>query len=85
MVVHKKIEKPSSDLEAERQKIIMKGGHVSSDMQKKEEERKSIVVRMPSDFLEKIDAAVGKRVGMNRMAWILQAAQEKLERDNGMD
>lgn len=85
MVVSKKVEKPILDLEAERQKIIMKGGHVHSDFDKKEEERKSVIIRMPTEFLEKIDTAVSKRVGMNRMAWLLQAAQEKLERDNGMD
>ena len=53
----------------------MKGGHVHSDIAKKEEERKSVIIRMPTDFLEKVDAAVSKRVGMNRMAWLLQAAQ----------
>jgi hypothetical protein len=81
MVITKKIEKNEKEIDAERAKIIEKGAGVSLDNTKKEEERKSIVIRMPADFLEKIDTAVSKRVGMNRMAWILQAAQEKLERD----
>ena len=69
------------DLESERQKIIMKGGQVKSDMMTNDEERKSIVIHLPANFLEKIDAGVTKRVGMNRMAWILQTAQERLEKD----
>lgn len=82
MVITRKIEKDEKKLEEERAKIIEKGGAVSMDAHKKGELRKSVVLRFPKDFLDKIDQAVEKRVGMNRMAWLLQAAQEKLERDN---
>jgi hypothetical protein len=44
-----------------------------------------ICLRMPESFLDLIHKALKGKVGMNRTAWVLQAAQEKLERDNGMD
>ena len=83
MVITKKIEKSEKDLEKERQAIIERGGNVSSDATQSEDVgRKSIVVRFPIELLAKIDEAVGDRYGMSRTAWILQATQEKLERDD---
>lgn len=83
MVIKKKIEK---NLELQRQSIIEKGGKVSSDsINSSEVGKKAVILKMPADFLKKVDNAVAKRIGMNRMAWILQAVQEKLERDYGMD
>lgn len=82
MVIKKKIEKTQEDL---RKEIIERGGHVGQDQIQKEGDRKSIVLRFPLELLDLIDKAVEGRYGMTRTAWLLQAAQEKLERDNGVD
>jgi hypothetical protein len=86
MVIKAKIEKVEKNLEKERQAVIEKGAAVSGDTTNLVEiGRKSIVVRIPLELLEKIDKAVDRRYGMTRTAWLLQAAQEKLERENEMD
>ena len=82
MVITKKIEKDEKKLEEERARIIEKGGAVTKDVAKKEGKRKTVILRMSEEFLEKVDKAVAQREGVNRMAWLLQAAQEKLERDD---
>ena len=84
MVITKKIDKSEKDLEKQRQAVIERGGNVSSDSTHSVEiGRKSVVIRFPSELLEKIDKAVEERYGLNRTAWLLQAAQEKLEREIG--
>lgn len=82
MVIKAKIEKSDKDLDAEREKVILKGGQVSADIEKKDENRKAISLRFPLELLELIDKAVEERYGMTRTTWLLQAAQEKLEREN---
>lgn len=86
MVITKRVTKSDKDLEKERQAIIDRGGNVSGDSTKSVDiGRKSVVVRIPIELLEKIDKEVEGLYGMNRTGWLLQAAQEKLERDNGME
>lgn len=75
MVIKKKIEKSVID------SFVSKGGEVQSDQEMKPSVAR-VTIRLPSKWLEKIDAAVEERCGMNRNAWLLQAAQEKLEREN---
>lgn len=75
MVVKKKIEKSVID------SFVSKGGEVQSDQETKTSIAR-VTIRLPSKWLDKIDKAVAGRCGMNRNAWLLQAAQEKLEREN---
>lgn len=44
--------------------------------------RKPVVIRFPIELLHKLDAHLNGQYGMNRTVWILQAIQEKLEREN---
>ena len=43
---------------------------------------KPILLKIPLNWLEKIDKSVEERYGMTRTTWLLQAAQEKIEREN---
>jgi hypothetical protein len=74
VVIKKKIEKSVID------SFVSKGGEVKSDLETKNSVAR-VTIRLPGKWLEKIDEAVEGRCGMNRNAWLLQAAQEKLERD----
>lgn len=85
MVITKKIERDGKDLESEREKIILKGGKVSADSEGKSKKRKPILIRVPEDWLEKIDKLVEGKCGMNRTTWILQAAEKELRRENGLE
>lgn len=78
MVIKKKIEKSVID------SFVAKGGEVQADQDIKNYIAR-VTIRLPEKWLKKIDEAVDARCGMNRNAWLLQAAQEKLERENGMD
>ena len=62
------------------ERIISKGGDVASDKEPKK--YKSVLLRIPADFLNLINEEVKKRVGLNRNAWILEAMQEKRERQS---
>lgn len=79
MVIKKKVEK---NLEEQRTSIIEKGGEVRADNLKKENEKHSVVLRIPLPLLEMIDKEVGSRYGMTRTGWILEAIQDKLEEDH---
>jgi metal-responsive CopG/Arc/MetJ family transcriptional regulator len=51
--------------------------------QKKSHQRaiKSISLRIPEDFINKIDNELEKRYGMKRTSWVMEAIQEKFKRD----
>lgn len=79
MTVKKKIEKntPSGDPLA----YISQGSEVRADVESKKS-RKGLCIYIPTDFLENIDKTLKKRIGISRNAWILEAMQEKMEREN---
>lgn len=58
--------------------VINRGGQVKTDLEAKKK-WKPIQLRIRMDLMEQVDAAVEKRVGFNRNAWILEAIQEKLK------
>lgn len=62
------------------ERIISKGGDVASDKESKK--YKSVLLRIPAEFLDLIDEEVKKRIGLTRNAWILEALQEKRERQS---
>lgn len=85
MVITKKIEKPSKDNATERQKIILKGGAVVEDVKKKNREKRTILLRVPVELLERVDKLIESLYGIKRSGWILQAMQEKWEREDRQD
>jgi predicted DNA binding CopG/RHH family protein len=69
--------KPS---EAEAEKLIRKGGSIPSEH--REQKPASVVLRIPSELLERVDATLAKRpIKVPRHQWLLEAIVEKLERD----
>lgn len=65
--------------------IIVVGGIKGGDGKTLESEglcRKSVVIRFPIELLHKLDAHLSFKYGMNRTVWILQAIQEKLEKED---
>lgn len=75
--------KPKKVDEAQIEAIINKGGTVGEEEPKRKSTSKKklqrVHVRIPESFLEEIDEAVEKRIGMSRNSWILEAIQEKLK------
>jgi hypothetical protein len=71
--------------EATVQQLINKGGSVASTPkpERAEAELSPVLLRIPSDMLAKIDAAVRRRrpVRISRQAWIIETLQERLTRE----
>ncbi len=77
MVISKRIKLQELD------KVIAQGGHVSAD-QKKDGGWISIQLRLSADMIESIGSSLKERVGLSRNAWILEAIQEKLKREENV-
>jgi hypothetical protein len=71
--------------EATVQQLISKGGSVAAPArpERVEAELSPVLLRLPSDMLAKVDAAVQRRrpVRISRQAWIIEALQQRLERE----
>lgn len=72
--------------EKDIENIVNKGAPVKEDINHIEtrdnvDKFKVITLRFPESFLKRIDNANKKRTGLSRNAWILEAIQEKLERE----
>lgn len=64
--------------------LINKGGSPATK-DKKHEAEKSILLRVPSNTLEKIDEIVNSRqIKTPRHTWLLEAVFEKLEREGSI-
>ena len=78
MTVKKKIELEITEIDAI--KYIKRGAEVKIDSVDLKP-IKTISVYIPTDFLEEINLKVKKRVGLSRNAWILEALQDKMEKE----
>ena len=60
--------------------LINKGGSVAAE---KPDAKKSVLLSIPADMLEAIDASVKKRlpVRISRQAWIIETLHERLTRE----
>lgn len=74
--------------EKDIENIVNKGAPVKEDSNNdemlnppKKEKYKVITLRFPESFLKRIDMQNKKRTGLSRNAWILEAIQEKLDRE----
>lgn len=65
--------------------LINKGGSVSGGNggQAKEKDAVPVILRLPEDILQKVDASVqARRIKTPRHTWLLEAVLEKLERES---
>jgi hypothetical protein len=84
MVLKRQVEKPSEDLEKAREEFIRGGGLVASDVKKEEaknEEWTKLSLRIKISAIDEIDSKLENKMGLTRTGWILQAIEEKLERE----
>jgi hypothetical protein len=85
MAIARKPKSPTQPDEATVQQLINKGGSVASapKPERSEAELSPVLLRLPSDMLAKIDAAVQRRrpVRISRQSWIIEALQQRLERE----
>jgi hypothetical protein len=65
------------------EKLICRGDLVNEDQKKQTIKWCSLHLRLPEVFLEKIDEVLKNRFSISRTAWILEAIQEKLKKENG--
>jgi hypothetical protein len=72
------VKPPPSELE-----IIRNGAPVKEDVKIKKNKLQLVPIRIPQHLLERTDHEVEKRIGLSRNAWILEAIQEKLKKDQG--
>lgn len=77
MTVTKKVDR--NQVSSDALKYISEGASVRLDAVT-QKSKKILSLRISSEFLERIDNMVNKRMGLTRNAWIVEAIQEKLER-----
>jgi hypothetical protein len=85
MAIARKPKPPRQPDEAAIQQLINKGGsppHARAE--RGEAELSPVLLRIPSDMLAKIDAAVQRRrpVRISRQAWIIETLQQRLKRED---
>jgi hypothetical protein len=66
-----------------RHEIISRGGHVTKDLEKKV--NYTYCLNLPQRLNIEIMDKLKDRLGLSKNAWILEAIQEKLKRENEMD
>jgi hypothetical protein len=63
--------------------LIRKGGSVAGKNGGQEKGTVPVILRVPEDILEKVDASVqARRIKTPRHTWLLEAVLEKLERES---
>jgi hypothetical protein len=63
--------------------LISKGGSVGGKNGGQEKETVPVILRVPEDILQKVDASVqARRIKTPRHTWLLEAVLEKLERES---
>lgn len=80
MVVRAKNEKNEAEIEKERMKIIKQGAPVVEEKEDSKKNWTNFTLRIKSEMLQEIDAALEDIAGLSKTGFILQAIQEKLRR-----
>ena len=63
--------------------LIRKGGSVAGKNGGPERDTVPVILRVPEDILQKVDASVqARRIKTPRHTWLLEAVLEKLERES---
>lgn len=68
--------------ETSAEEFISKGGEVVADKVESKNEWSNYTLRIRKDLSAQIDEVLEQRVGLSKAAWILEAIQEKLRKDN---
>lgn len=79
------VRKPAVVAERDVDAVIRRGGAApaGADAAAPARSRPSVVVRLPPDLLDRVDAAVAARaVPITRHSWILEALHEKVLRES---
>lgn len=81
MAITRKPKPAQTSSESAVMAAINKGGSVAATSTQTEPELASVLIRLPSDMLARIDASVRRRlpVRISRVAWIIEALQERLK------
>ncbi len=84
MGLKRPIEKQNAEnIEIAREKFIRGGGLVPADVKNiKSNEWTRLSLRIKVDAINYIDDVISNKMGVTRTGWILQAIEEKMERDN---
>ncbi len=80
MAVRKRLDTPRLE-HADIDALIDKGAKVKEDNIAEKKKWTYISLRIPLSMIEDIDDSVEDKVGITRTGWILQALQEKLQRE----
>lgn len=68
--------------DTEAEELIRRGGSVAGE--RKQSKPSSVILRIPPDILDRIDAALTARpFKVPRHQWLLEAITEKLDRESG--
>jgi hypothetical protein len=63
--------------------LISKGGSVAGKNRGQGKDAVPVILRLPEDILQKVDASVqARRIKTPRHTWLLEAVLEKLERES---
>jgi hypothetical protein len=84
MAITRKPKPPSQASENDVQQLINRGGTVAAPAGRQDDAQlASVLLRLPADMLTRIDASVKRRlpVRISRVSWIIEALQERLERE----
>jgi hypothetical protein len=83
MAIARKPKPKSATDERAVQELIRKGGSVAAPIPQDDPQLASVLLRIPSDMLARIDASVKRRlpVRISRQSWIIEALQDQLAKD----
>jgi hypothetical protein len=84
MAIARKPKPKSATDESAVQELIRKGGSVAAPIVPQDDPQlASVLLRIPSDMLARIDASVKRRlpVRISRQSWIIEALQDQLAKE----
>lgn len=70
------------EVKSNLEKIIDKGSYVAADRMKRGNKYYILNLRIHNELNEMIDDALTERIGLSKTAWILEAIQDKLKKNN---
>jgi hypothetical protein len=86
MAITRKPNPPTVGKDVDIEALINKGGSAAAERKKKQQPTKEVpvIVRIPSDLLDRIDGLVAERqLKTPRHTWLLEAFLEKANREEG--
>jgi hypothetical protein len=82
-ITRKPKQSPSAGKSVDVDALISKGGSVAGKNGGQGKDTVPVILRVPEDILQKVDASVqARRIKTPRHTWLLEAVLEKLERES---